>query len=100
MNSGRFKNAINSEKIVLVNFYADWCVPCKLMDPVLEKVKNDLKNSIKIIKVNVDRNPFIAATYKIRSIPTLVAFINGSIYWKGVGLKTAREIKSALKKQG
>ncbi|NOY96239.1 MAG: thioredoxin [Chlorobi bacterium] len=99
MNSGRFKNAINSEKIVLVDFYTDWCAPCKLMGPVLEEVKNDLKDNIKIIKVNVDSNPFIAATYKIQSIPTLVIFINGNIYWKGIGLKTAQEIKSALKKQ-
>lgn len=96
MSSGRFENVINSEKIVLVNFYADWCTPCKQMGPVLKGLKNELKDNIKIIKVNIDRNPFIATKYQIKSIPTLLIFKNGNVFWKGIGVKSSQEIKSAL----
>ena len=96
MKSGRFQNIINTEKPVLVDFYTDWCSPCKQMIPVLKELKEDLKESIRIIKVNVDKNPFIATTYNIRNIPTVILFKKGEVVWADTGLKTTSELKSAL----
>lgn len=96
--NGRFLNIINSNKPVLVDFFADWCEPCKQMSPILKEVKLELKDNIKIIKVNVDKNPVIATKYQIRSIPTVIVFKNGEIQWKGVGIKPALELKSILLK--
>lgn len=96
--NGRFLNIINSNKPVLVDFFADWCEPCKQMSPILKEVKSELKDNIKIIKVNVDKNPIIATKYQIRSIPTVIVFKNGEIQWKGVGIKAAPELKAILRK--
>lgn len=96
--NGRFLNIINSDKPVLVDFFADWCQPCKQMTPILKEVKSELKENIRIIKVNVDKNPAIATKFEIRSIPTVVVFKNGEMQWKGVGVKPAPELKAILRK--
>jgi thioredoxin 1 len=95
--NGRFLNIINSEKPVLVDFFADWCQPCKQMSPVLKEVKSELKESVRIIKVNVDNNPVIATRYQIRSIPTLVVFKNGQPCWTGSGLRKASELNEIIR---
>lgn len=92
----KFDVIINSEKQVLVDFYAEWCGPCKTMAPILKEVKNDLKDNIRIIKVNVDKNPVIAETYQIRNIPTLILFRNGQQLWSGVGVVSAADIKKVI----
>ena len=96
--NGRFVNIINSNKPVLVDFYADWCGPCKQMPPILKEVKSELKENVRIIKVNVDKNPAIATRYQIRSIPTIIIFKNGEPQWTGVGLHPANELTEVLKK--
>jgi len=93
----KFQNIINSKQPVLVDFYADWCGPCKQMPPILKDVKHDLKERVRIIKVNVDKNPFIATKYQIRSIPTIMIFKNGKDIWKGLGVRSAHELKSVLR---
>jgi len=95
----KFQNLINSEKPVVVDFYADWCGPCKEMPPILKEVKNDLRDNVRIIKVNVDKNPFIATRFQIRSIPTVMIFQKGKPVWTGVGVRPAHEIKMILNKQ-
>ncbi len=95
--NGRFLNIINSDTPVLVDFYADWCGPCKQMSPVLKEVKSELKENVRIIKVDVDKNPFIASKYQIRSVPTVIVFKNGEPQWKGVGVTPAIELKSVLR---
>lgn len=94
--NGRFLNIINSDKPVLVDFFADWCQPCKQMSPILKEVKSELKESVRIIKVDVDKNPVIATRYQIRSIPTVMIFKNGEPMWKGVGVQLANELKTVL----
>ena len=93
----RFINIINSERPVLVDFYADWCAPCKMMPPILKEVKEEFKDSIRIIKVNVDHNPKIASKFQIQSIPTLLIFQNGEIRWKGMGVQSVSILSSKIK---
>ena len=93
----KFQNIINSKKPVLVDFYADWCGPCKQMPAILKEVKSDLKESVRIIKVNVDKNPVIATKYQIRNIPTVIVFKDGEAKWTGTGVRQASEIKSIVR---
>lgn len=95
----KFKNIISSNRPVLVDFYADWCGPCKQMPPILKQVKDELRENIRIIKVNVDKNPAIATQYQIRSIPTLMIFKDGEEKWKGMGVRSAQEIKMLVQQQ-
>ncbi|WP_321372689.1 thioredoxin [uncultured Draconibacterium sp.] len=93
---GKFKSIINCSRPVLVDFYADWCGPCKQMPAILKQVKSELKENVKIIKVDVDRNPNIASKYQIRSIPTLMLFKDGELKWSGMGVRPAHEIKNIV----
>lgn len=96
---GKFNNIINSGRPVLVDFYADWCGPCKQMPPILKQVKEELREHIRIIKVDVDRNPAIASKFQIRSIPTLMLFKDGEEKWKGLGVRSVEEIKAMVQQQ-
>ena len=94
---GRFVSIINSDKPVLVDFYADWCGPCKQMPPILKEVKSELKENVRIIKVNVDKNPTIATRYQIKNIPTVIIFKRGEPCWKGIGVQHANELTAVLR---
>lgn len=80
-----FSDLINSDQPVLVDFYAEWCGPCKTMAPVLKNVAAKLGDKVKIIKVDVDKNPAAAAKYNVRSIPTFIIFKKGQIKWQQSG---------------
>lgn len=82
----KFIELINGDQPVLVDFYADWCQPCKVMAPILEEVKNDLGGSIRVIKVDTDKNQQVSMKYGIRGIPTLILFQNGEIKWRQSGV--------------
>ena len=92
-----FNEIINSEQPVLVDFYADWCAPCRMMAPILEQVAGNMNGEVKILKVNVDKNRQAAAKYGIQSIPTLMLFQNGQVKWKGVGVIQADQIQQIVK---
>ncbi|MCE4566425.1 thioredoxin [Maribellus sp. CM-23] len=96
---GKFNHIINSSRPVLVDFFAEWCGPCKQMPPILKQVKEELKEQVRIIKVDVDRNPQIATKYQIRSIPTLMLFKDGEAKWTGLGVRSAEEIKMVVQSQ-
>jgi len=96
--SGKFNSVINSKKPVLVDFYADWCAPCKQVHPILKRVKDSLKEGVRIIKVNVDKNPAIATKYQIRNIPTLILFKEGEVKWKVAGVRPEAEIEAVVRK--
>jgi len=95
----KFKHIINSKRPVLVDFYAEWCQPCKQMPSILKQVKNDLREQVRIIKVDVDKNPNIATHYQIKSIPTVMLFKNGEAKWKGMGVRSAAEIKLMVQQE-
>jgi thioredoxin 1 len=95
--SRRFYHIVKSSKPVLVDFYADWCVPCRLMPPILKEVKDQYKEHVRIIKVNVDHYPDIASTYKIQNIPAILLFQGGKIQWFGMGVQQVDDISIALK---
>jgi len=96
---GRFENIINTDKPVLVDFYAEWCAPCKVVPPLLKQVKERFNDNIRIIKVNVDSNPSIAGRYDIRSIPTLMLFRNGRTLWKAAGVELLRKSRGWWSRQ-
>lgn len=91
-----FNEIINNETPVLVDFYADWCAPCKMMAPILEQFAREMNGTVKVIKVNVDKNREAAAQYGIRSIPTMILFQQGVKKWQGVGIHQADQLKSIV----
>jgi len=88
----KFKDAINSNKPVLVDFYATWCGPCKALSPIIGEVKKELGSSMRVIKIDVDQKKNISNKYKVRSLPTLAIFRNGKILWRDSGMKTKAEL--------
>ncbi len=92
----RFLHIIKSSKPVLVDFYADWCVPCKEIPPILKKVKQEVKG-VRIVKVNVDINPVIASKYNVHRLPTLIVFKDGEPIWTHEGVFCPEKLKSILR---
>lgn len=91
-----FSNIIKSGQLVLVDFFATWCGPCKTMHPVLEQLKKDLGDEIRIIKVDVDKNEAIAIQLRIQSIPTLMIFKGGEMKWRQSGTMTANALAQVI----
>ena len=86
------QEVLKSDKPVLVDFYADWCGPCKMMAPVIEELAKELEGKVKVGKINVDENPDIAVEYNVMSIPTLIVFKNGKEEKRLVGLRNKEEL--------
>ena len=91
-----FSNIIKSGQLVLVDFFATWCGPCKTMHPVLEQLKKDLGDEIRIIKVDVDKNEAIAIQLRIQSIQTLMIFKGGEMKWRQSGAMTANALAQVI----
>lgn len=91
-----FKELIQGEKPVLVDFHAEWCGPCKMMAPILKDVKAKLGDSVTIVKVDVDKNPGAASAYNIQGVPTLLLFRKGQIVWRQSGVVGEQQIRRAL----
>ncbi len=90
----KFQEIINQNKPVLIDFYADWCGPCKMQTPILQELKQKMGDEISVIKIDVDKNQRLAAQYQIRSIPTLMIFRNGEQKWKKTGVANLDELES------
>ncbi|MGV1011424.1 MAG: thioredoxin [Flavobacterium sp.] len=87
-----FQDIINSEKPVLIDFFATWCGPCQMLGPVLTQVKDSLGGRVSIIKVDVDKNQELAATQQVRGVPTMILFQNGQQLWRQSGVLSKEEI--------
>ncbi len=96
MNSS-FQKIIASETPVLVDFFADWCGPCKMLAPILKKVKDELGNAVKIIKIDVDKNQRLANIYQVRGVPTMLLFKGGKQVWRQSGVLQQNEIVAVIK---
>lgn len=91
-----FNELINSPIPVLVDFFATWCGPCKMMKPILEEVKRMKEDKVRIIKIDVDTHNQLAAQYQIQSVPTLMIFKNGEMVWRQSGVMQAKDISEIL----
>jgi thioredoxin 1 len=93
-----FNELINSEKPVLIDFSAEWCGPCKMMGPILKDVSKQVGERARVLKVDVDRNPKVAAKYQIQGVPTLMVFKKGKMLWRQSGVVPAHQLVSILEK--
>jgi len=95
-NVETFGSIIKGETPVLVDFFAEWCGPCKMMPPILEQVHNQLGDKVRIIKIDVDRNQQLAAQLNVSSVPTLAIFHKGEIKWRQPGVQSANALVQLL----
>ncbi|MEO1010638.1 MAG: thioredoxin [Bacteroidota bacterium] len=93
---GNFKAIINSEETVLIDFYADWCGPCKMQAPILKEVAEEVGEKAKIIKIDVDKNQTLANRLQVRGVPTLILFKKGEVIWRNSGLTHKGELIDLL----
>lgn len=96
-NTETFSTIIKGDKPVLVDFFATWCGPCKMMQPILEQVSQQLGDQVRIVKIDVDRNQQLAAQLQVSSVPTLAIFKNGEIVWRQPGVQPAHVLSEKLK---
>lgn len=92
-----FSEIIHANTPVLVDFYADWCGPCKILAPILKDVKAALGDAVKIVKIDVDKNPALAGKYQVKGVPTLILFKNGAQLWRQSGVLQRDEITRIIK---
>jgi len=91
-----FTEVIKGKTPVLVDFYADWCGPCKMMTPILKDLKSRMGDSIHIIKIDTEKNPDVAIRYQVRGIPNLILFKEGQILWQQAGVLQAAQIEQII----
>ncbi len=92
-----FQDIITQDVPVLVDFYADWCGPCKMLAPILQQVKTELGNELKIVKIDVDKNQSLAAKYQVRGVPTMILFKQGNQVWRESGVLQAQDLVTIIK---
>ncbi len=94
---GQFEKIINSSPLVLVDFFAEWCGPCKIQAPILKEWTSEVGERVKIIKINVDTNNEIATRYQVQSIPTLILFHHGQVVIKHSGVMSKQQLNDMIK---
>ena len=87
-----FADIVANDKMVLIDFFATWCGPCKMMTPILQEVKAKFGERIRILKIDVDKNPKLASAYQVQGVPTLLLFKNGQPVWRRSGVIASQEL--------
>lgn len=93
---GKFNDLINGDTPVLVDFHADWCGPCKMQAPILKEVSAETDGKVRIVKIDVDKNPAVASQYNISGVPTLILFKNGQPVWRQSGVAMKQQLLSLI----
>ena len=93
---GKFQDIVSSSTPTLVDFYATWCGPCKMMHPVLDQLKNEMSETVRILKIDVDKNPDLAEKFKVRGVPTLILFKDGKLLWRESGAFPLATLKQKI----
>lgn len=94
---GSFNSIINSSQLVLIDFFAEWCGPCKILAPILKEVKQELSKDIRIIKIDIDKNLPLATKYKVRGVPTMMLFKKGKLLWRQSGVLQKNDILAVIR---
>ena len=92
----KFNEMINGEQLTLVDFFATWCGPCKMMHPILEQLKEKMGDDIRILKVDVDKNEALSMQYSIQSVPTLMLFKKGEMLWRQSGAMSLNDLMQKI----
>lgn len=92
----KFNEMINGEQLTLVDFFATWCGPCKMMHPILEQLKEKMGDDIRILKVDVDKNEALSMQYRIQSVPTLMLFKKGEMLWRQSGAMSLHDLMQKI----
>lgn len=92
-----FQQLINKEEPVLIDFFATWCGPCKMMPPILEELKERMGNKVSILKIDIDKNQQLARNLNIRGVPTLALYKQGKMVWRESGVRPADELERVIK---
>ena len=93
----KFNELINGDKPVLVDFYADWCGPCRILSPIIKEVKSEFGDQLKVVKIDVDRNPAASGAYGIQGVPTMILFKEGKILWRQAGVLSKQDLVEVIK---
>ncbi|WP_179338439.1 thioredoxin [Winogradskyella ludwigii] len=94
---GDFNKIVNEKTPVLVDFFAEWCGPCKAQSPVIKELAQEVNGKVRVIKIDIDKNQAVAQRYNVRGVPTLVLFIEGQIVWRQSGVQSKSQLLDVIK---